>query len=199
MGALMMGPAKQSASAHAAPITLVWIDAREAIIVRGLDGAVRLERIESDVPAHHRATGHVRHDPGVRHGGGGPPQTAGEPRRLEHLARFLDAVAARLPGDEDLLLLGPGIVREHLARQITETDERHRVARNIVCEAAPPMTRRQLVARFRRAMGEEPRRLTVGAYRWSFPSAPEPSGRRVCAPHRVAVKRSRPGDDASEG
>jgi hypothetical protein len=42
------------------PSTLVWIDSREAIIVRWLDGTARLERLESEVPAHHRATGHVR-------------------------------------------------------------------------------------------------------------------------------------------
>jgi hypothetical protein len=97
-------------------LTLVWIDAREGIVVRWIQKAPVLERIESDVPAHHRSTGHVRHDPNVRHGGGGIPQTAGEPHRLEHLARFLDAVADVLPDEDDLMILGPGTVREHLAR-----------------------------------------------------------------------------------
>jgi hypothetical protein len=63
-------------------LTLVWIDAREAVVVRWVAGTSVVERIESDVPAHHRATGHVRHDPNVRHGGGGVSQTAGEPHRL---------------------------------------------------------------------------------------------------------------------
>lgn len=199
MGPLMIGPARHTGSAKAVAVTLVWIDAREAIVVRRVDGASRYDRIESDVPAHHRATGHVRRDPAVRHGGGGPPQTAGEPHRLEHLARFLDAVAARLPRDEDLLLIGPGPVRDHLKRRLVERDTRHRVVRNIHCEAAPPMTRRQLAAHLRRATGDEPRRQTVGAYRWSSPPSAEPSGKRIPGPRRVCAKRSRRGDEALEG
>lgn len=66
------------------PSTFVWIDSRGAVIVRWQDDRPRLERVASEVPAHHRATGHVRHDPGVRHGGG-PPQTAAAPPRLGHL------------------------------------------------------------------------------------------------------------------
>lgn len=195
----MTAPAVHSGSANATAVTLVWIDAREAIVVRRVDGVSRYDRIESDVPAHHRATGNVRHDPSVRHGGGGPPQTAGEPHRLEHLARFLDAVAARLPRDEDLLLVGPGTVREHLARQIAEMDARHRAVRAVRCEAASPMTRRQLVARCRRATGDEPRRRTVGAHRWTSPQATEPSGRPMSGPHPVRVRWPGAGEDESEG
>jgi hypothetical protein len=94
------------------PRTLVWVDAREAAIARWRDGFARLERITSDVPAHHRATGRVRHDPAVRHGGGGPSQTAGEPQRLEHLARFVQKIADRLPQEEDLRDPRPGELRE---------------------------------------------------------------------------------------
>lgn len=192
MGPLVTGAPTLRRSPRGTAVTLVWIDAREAFVVRRVDGAPRLERIESDVPAHHRATGHVRHDPGVRHGGGGPPQTAGERHRLEHLARFVEAVAARLPRRDALLLIGPGTVREHLARQIVEIDARHRVVRDIRCEAAPPMTRRQLAARLMLASGEKPRRQTVGAYRWSSPRVRGPSGKRMPAPRRVTVKRSEP-------
>jgi hypothetical protein len=194
----MIGPAIHPKSPEAAVVTLVWIDAREAVVVRRVDGASRFERIESDVPAHHRATGHVRHDPGVRHGGGGPQQTAGEPHRLEHLARFVDTVAKRLPRHEDLLVIGPGTVREHLARKIVEADARHRVVRDIRCEAAAPMSHRQLAALLRRAAGEEPHRRTVGAYRWTSSPPKAPPGRRTSEPRRVAVKRSRQGEQEVE-
>lgn len=187
----MMGTAIRE-SAKAPAVTLVWIDAREAILVRRVEGTSRYERIESDVPAHHRATGHVRHDPGVRHGGGGPPQAAGEPHRLERLARFLDVVAARLPADENLHLIGPGTVHEHLAQQMAQWDARHRVVRDIRSDAAPAMTRRQLAACLRIDMGEEARRQTVGAYRWSSPPSTAPSGKRTSGPHRVADKPARP-------
>ena len=145
--------------------TLVWIDAREAVIVRWHDDQAQVERVDSEVPAHHRATGHVRHDPGVRHGGGGPAQTAGEPHRLEHLARFVEQIAHRLPPDEDLLILGPGTVREHLERSVRDSDEHSERSRVVTCEASPRRTDRQLVARLRQFMGVEPRRRTVGAYR----------------------------------
>ena len=39
------------------PQTLVWLDAREAVVARWRDGAISLDRIESDVPPHRRGTG----------------------------------------------------------------------------------------------------------------------------------------------
>jgi hypothetical protein len=53
------------------------------------------------------------------------------------------------------------------------------------------MTDRQLVARLRRFAGVEPRRHTVGAYRWSEPLAHRPSGRTYLLPRRVADKPPR--------
>jgi hypothetical protein len=153
--------------------TLVWIDAREAVIVRAQGDRFHLERLESEVPAHHRATGHVRHDPTVRHGGGSP-QDAGEPHRTEHLNRFVEEVAERLRVADGLLIIGPGTVHERLARHLSESDAHHGRDRDIVCETSAPMTDRQLIARSRRFAGIEPRRHTVGAYRWS---QRRPSGR----------------------
>lgn len=169
-------------------LTMIWIDAREATIIRWTDGAAALQRIVSDVPAHHRSTGHVRHEPGVRHGGGGRPQTAGEPRRLEHLDRFIGTVADAV-GPDDVLIIGPGTVHEHLARHLAERDREHDLERVITTEAAAPMTERQLVARFRWAIGEEPRRRTVGAYRWTSPAAGAASTTGVVEGRRVAAKR----------
>jgi hypothetical protein len=173
---------------EARPSTLVWIDAREARIVRLHGGRARLDRVESEVPAHHRATGHVRHDPGIRHGGGGSPQSAGEPHRLEHLNRFVLDIANRLPPGDDLLILGPGTVHERLARHLSKSDGHHGRHRDIACEASPPMTDRQLMARLRRFAGVEPRRRSVGAYRWSQPAAHRPSGQTQPPPRRVVNK-----------
>jgi hypothetical protein len=182
----------------ARPLTLVWIDAREAIIVRRRDGRTSLVRLTSDVPAHHRATGHVRHDPVVRHGGGGRSQTAGEPRRLEHLGRFVTEVSDRLTHDDDLLVMGPGTVRVRLVRRLRASDEHHGRQRTIRCEAAPRLSDRRLVARLHRATGVDPRRHTVGAYRWSR-SATEPRrhARREIGvlPWRVIDKSTRREDD----
>jgi hypothetical protein len=193
-GLVHAGP---SVPSHRA-LTLVWIDAHEATIVRRVGGTPTLERIQSTVPAHHRATGHVRHEPGVRPGGG-PPRTAGESHRLEHLARFLDAVAASVPPADDLLVIGPGVVREQLARRVQQRDRVHRVARVVSSAAAGRMTRRQLVARLHQAAGEETRRRTVGAYRWSAAPGAAAEHGRAGGPRRVVEKRrSRRSEDRGE-
>lgn len=173
------------------PTTLVWIDAREAIIARHHDDeATQLERVASEVPAHRRSTGHVRHRPPLRHGGGGSPQTAGEPHRLEHLERFIGDVANRLPATEDVLILGPGTVREHLERRLCELDAEHgRQQRIVRCQASGRLSDRQLVARLRIALGIEPRRRTVGAYRWNTPL---PGIRRGVAVGRRLVEKRPP-------
>ena len=165
---------------------LVWIDAREAIIVRPQGDRAHVERIRSEVPPHHRATGHVRHDPAVRHGGSGP-QAAGEPHRIEHLNHFVGDIADRLAGANALLILGPGTVHERLARLLSESDDHHGRHRVIDCEASPRLTERQLMTRLRRFSGDEPRRRSVGAFRWSEPPGDHPAG-RVALPRRVVAK-----------
>ncbi len=193
-----MGPAVIAVAANTRSGTLVWIDASEAVIVRVEGDRVRLVRVESEVPARHRATGHVRHDPGIRHGGGGSSQTAGEPHRLEHLRQFVEHIVNRLPPGDDLLILGPGTVHERLARRLTESDKHHGRQRDIACEASPPLTDGQLVARLRRFSGVEPRRHTVGAHRWVKPSARRSSDEANGPPHRVAVKGRRDREPAPE-
>lgn len=154
--------------------TLVWIDAREAIVGHWHGGALRLERLQSDVPAHHRATGHVRHDPTIRHGGGGS-QDGGEANRLEHLARFIDAVATHIPPEGELLILGPGTVRDRLGHRIREMERPTAAARPIAVETAGRLTEPQLAARLRRLAGAETRRRAIGTHRWTR----TPSGRVV--------------------
>lgn len=162
---------------------LVWIDARDAIVLRRVDDEVAIERLASDVPAHRRSTGHVRHDPALRHGGGGSsPQSAGEAKRQEHLARFVRTVADRIAADDDLTILGPGTVREHLEQAIREADDHHHRARSVRSEPAARLTDRQLVARLSREAGVEPRRRVPGAHRSSGRSGPVRSGRRDGAP-----------------
>jgi len=186
-----MGSVMTAAANDHRASALVWIDAREALIVRMQGDRGRIERVESEVPAHHGATGHVRHVPIVRHGGGGSPQSAGEPHRLEHLNQFVGDIANRLAADDNLLVLGPGTVHERLARQLSEGDGCHGRHRDIACEASPPLTDRQLIARLRRFAGVEPRRCSVGPYRWSQPSAHSSSGHEQPPPRRVISKPPR--------
>ena len=180
MGTLMT----TKANAHRAS-TLVWIDAREAVIIRMQGDRARIERVESEVPPHHQATGHVRHDPAIRHGGGA--QSAGEPHRIEHLNVFVGDIANRLAAGDDLLVLGAGTVHERLTRHLSESDGHHGRHREIACEASLRLTDRQLIARLRRFSGSEPRMRSVGAYRWSEAPVHRPSG-QAHLPRRVVDK-----------
>lgn len=142
---------------------LVWIDGREAVIVRWADDGSSVDRVQSAVPAHRRSTSHVRHDPMTRHGGGGAPQTAGEPHRLEHLERFVEEVADRLASDDDVVLVGPGTVYERLETHLRERDSQHGRSRAVSAQRAGRLSERQLVARLRAHIGASPRRRVVGA------------------------------------
>jgi hypothetical protein len=178
--------ARSAGTDHATDCTLVWIDAREAVIGHWHDGEVRLERLHSDVPSRHRATGHVRHDPAVRHGGGGA-QDAGEANRLEHLARFIDLVANHVPRDGELLILGPGTVRDRLGHRIRETERHTSGAREVAIQTAGRLTEPQLVARLRHLAGADQRRRTLGAHRWTeTPSRHAPGLSRRTSRHATA-------------
>lgn len=146
-------PARRSA--------IVWIDAREAVVIRWSGDEPMIERLASDVPPHTKATRHVRYDPLARHGGG-ESQLAGDRRRIEHLDRFVDAVAAMLAEDDDLVLVGHGTVHERLESRLRELDAAAHRTRPIDARRADRRTERQLVADLREHMGIAPRRRRVG-------------------------------------
>jgi len=177
----------QSGDADTKDCTLIWIDAREAVIARWHAGEVRSERLRSDVPSHHRATGHVRYDPAVQHGGGAPLD-AGEQHRLEHLARFVDLVATHVPPDDELVILGPGTVRDRLEHRIREADRHASTSRVLTCHAAARLTDRQLAARLRHVAGADAPRRSSGAYRGPEAPSRRPSGSVRPTPRRQAPR-----------
>jgi hypothetical protein len=99
----------------------------------------------------------------MRHGGAA--LTSGEPRRLEHLTKFVRRVARRLPLRSDVVVIGPGTVRDRLTSQLRRQDTRSGLKRDISCEPAARLTRGQLVARYRRAMGAQLHRRTPPIHR----------------------------------
>jgi hypothetical protein len=170
--------------------TLVWLDARRAVIVRWSNGDVSIERYESDVPRQHRSTGHVRHgDTGRTHAG--PPRSAGDTHRLEHLRRYIENVRRRLPTGDRLAICGPGPVALQLARAIDDDDQHHGRSRLVMHRPAAAMTDRQMVAEVRRLAGNLPPRRTVGAYRWSG-RQPVTSAGNARPPRRVVRKQASP-------
>lgn len=158
-------PAGTRAGTDERRVALLWIDSREALIARLLAGRVALERLVSGVEGRHRSTGHVRHDPHVRHGGGRASADSLDRRRRQHLSRFLDTVARRLPRTSDLVVIGPGAVHEWLARDLRRLDARQGLDRTIGSASAGPQSPRRLAARLRAAAGLAPRRLLVKPFR----------------------------------
>jgi antitoxin (DNA-binding transcriptional repressor) of toxin-antitoxin stability system len=140
--------------------TLIWIDAERAIVCRWDGEATGVETVESDVPSHRRSTGHVRHVAGMRHGGGGAAQDAGEPHRLEHLRGFLADVARAVPPGDPLEIMGPGTVHERLVALLAGDDREHGRVREIRSTHSGPLTERQLCARVREFAGAAPPRRT---------------------------------------
>jgi hypothetical protein len=139
--------------------TVVWIDAERAVICRWRAEAASIERFDSEVPAHRRSTGHVRHAPGVH--SGGRAQDAGESHRLEHLRGFLADVARVIPEHDPLWLMGPGQAHQRLAEMIVADDREHGRGRDVRSTPAGLLTDRQLTARARELAGEPPRRRHV--------------------------------------
>lgn len=133
-----------------------WIDASGATIARRHAGAEELERIEAEIPVHHASTGHVRHDPRTRHGGGGAAQDRIAREREERIRTFVRSVAAAIGDEADVTVLGPSGIRDELARALEErTADGHRWVAN---EPSAPLTDRQLVALLRTRVGDLPRR-----------------------------------------
>ena len=142
--------------------TLVWIDSEEAIIVRWEDRAT-VERVRSEVPARHRSTGHVRVDPRTRHGGGGATADTMDRERREQLRAFLAEVAAHVPEADDVVVVGPGTVRERLERTLRQDDRARHRDRRVRSAASERVSERELVAHVRELAGDPaPRGLPDG-------------------------------------
>ncbi len=121
--------------------TLVWIDVEEAIIVRWEDRA-EVERIRSGLAAH-LPTVPERVDP--------------------HLRAFLADVAARVPETDDVMVVGPGAVRERLERTLRREDRAHGRGRRVRSAASERVSERELVAHVRELVGDpQPRGLRSG-------------------------------------
>jgi len=155
----MRGAGERRRAGRAASLILVWIDSRSATIVRGGTNGPVLEHVESDVPAHRKSTGNVRVDPAIRHGGGGDVTNQVERHRLEHRRAFLVDVASRIAPSDDVVVLGPGPVRRHLATLLAEEPRRIAAGAAVVEASAVRRSARQLVARYLELAGEPAPRI----------------------------------------
>lgn len=169
--------------------TLVWIDGRRAVVARQVSGRSVVVAIESNVPGRHRGRPHVRHDPLVRHGGGG--DSAEEARKDEQVARFLASVAGQVSPEDDVVVVGPGEIHDHLARQLRERDAHHGLARRVESSASDRLSERQLVTRLRTLNGDRPPRRTRPPAVRSDPDRPWQAGHSRPGSHRRESRAER--------
>lgn len=139
------------------PVTLVWIDARSAIVATWEHGEAHTERVSGDVPPHERSVGHVRIDPTVRHGGG-QRQDKLDHRRNDHERAYLDDVAGHLPTSGPIEIIGPGPLRLRLVHRLQSPSD----GSPLTTAPSGPLTEAQLLARLRELAGQPaPRQLAT--------------------------------------
>ena len=143
------------------PTTLVWIDSEEAIIVRWDDRAT-VERVRSAVPGHHGSIARAHLTSGAHQADSGGPEAA-ERNRRAHLASFLDEVAGHLPPEGNVMVVGPGGLRERLERNLRADDRRLGHHRLVHTSPSDRVSEAELVARVRELSGDAPRRTGVPA------------------------------------
>ena len=149
-----------SPSGATSPIDLVAISAREARVLHWREGSITDELIPSDVPARHRSTGHIRHDPGIRHGGSGTGQDEMERERLERLRRYLARVADAVARSSRVIVVGGGPLPQRLAHELEDAQRGRPRPRPVRLATEDHMTDRQLRALLRAEAGEQTPRLT---------------------------------------
>jgi hypothetical protein len=155
------GPTEEaSATLLPSRANVIWVDGRQAIVAFWV-GYPIVSAFAADIPARHRSTGHLRHDPAVRHGGGGVPDDRIARERAGHVARHLGRVAGAVPTTGPVLVLGPGELGEMLGARLRTADRRAHRQRPVDVKASGPLTERQLVARLRVLAGAPPKRRVV--------------------------------------
>jgi hypothetical protein len=69
------------------------------------------------------------------------------------LPAFLDAVAARVPETDDVVVVGPGTIRQRLERQLRRADREEGRSRVVRSAASERLTEQELVAHVRELAG----------------------------------------------
>jgi len=119
----------------------LWIDHRQAVIVRLTDGVQKTRRIMSDMEKH------------VRFSGGAETNSAEDQRDRRfagHLHKYYEKVASSVRDAVSILILGPGEAKLELKTCLENEAFSGRV---VVIETADKMTDRQIAAKVRQHFG----------------------------------------------
>jgi hypothetical protein len=122
----------------------LWIDHREAVVVKLLDKGVEIKRIQSDSQTQLRRDGEPNH--GSFESQLVPADDSRQREYTGHQDRYFDAIIFLLRDCGSILIFGPGETKGELRKRI----EHHAGAqRIIVLETTDKMTEPQIVAMVR--------------------------------------------------
>ncbi len=123
----------------------VWVDHREAIVVKLSDSGEEIVHVQSGAESQlRRSSDHTT-------GSFEPLQVPSDDMRenifMAELNKFYDEVIPHLSQAGAILIIGPGQAKKELQNRM---DAKHSVAGNVVVEAADSMTEAQVVAKVRK-------------------------------------------------
>jgi hypothetical protein len=171
-----------STSSALEEVGLVWIDARQAVIVRWQDQPA-LEWVESGVPTRRKAVGSVRRGPARPSGGGRVGGHGTEERHRGQMRRFFAEVAEKVADLDHVEVIGRGLPHKEFAELLTRLAATTQDGLTVTTESlARRPSERQLAARLRRLTGRSQPRRKHGPYRRASVPAlasgqPRPPGR----------------------
>ena len=125
----------------------IWIDKREAFIVKLSDDQVKMDKLESSIPTFNPKGGHRSKQPW------GPVDTVKEKAYLakekQATREFFDKIFNVINGVKDLFLFGPAQTKDQLKSYL---DKRHGFKPEFLkVETADSMTENQIVAEVKAA------------------------------------------------
>ena len=122
----------------------VWIDHREAILVKLSDSGEETVHVKSGAESQLRRSSD--HPSGTFEPSHVPPDDTRERKFAAELKTFYDEVITHLSHAGAILIIGPGEAKKELKNRM---GAKHPVAGNVVVETADSMTQPQVVARVR--------------------------------------------------
>jgi hypothetical protein len=128
----------------------LWLDHRQAIIVRFFDYGDDIIRLVSDLPKHIRFSG-VSYDRTELNPHNDFAEDKRDKRFKQLLNHYYDDVILSLASADSILILGPGEAKLELQKRLTKSEF---VSAEITVETADKMTERQVAARVRQYFQE---------------------------------------------
>jgi stalled ribosome rescue protein Dom34 len=119
----------------------LWIDHRQAVIVRLTDGVQKTRRVMSDMEKHVRFSGRAETS---------SAEDQRDRRFAGHLHKYYEKVASSVRDAESILILGPGEAKIELKTCLESGAFSGRV---VVVETVDKMTDRQIAAKVRQHFG----------------------------------------------